>query len=240
MMDRKIILDTETTGLLTTSKHRLVEIGCLEMVNRRFTQKHFHCYLNPQRPVDKGALAVHGLTDEFLKDKPLFSQIVEEFLDFVNGAELIIHNAPFDIGFLNYELNLLNQAMTPIERHCTVTDTLVLARQKHPGQPNNLDALCRRYQIDNSNRDLHGALIDAQLLGRVYLAMTGGQDQLFASEAAALPVAEAVTISKASKIQRQPLPIIQPSSEEWTNHQEFLALLRTNGHCIWDLRRDQT
>lgn len=236
-MGRQIILDTETTGLLTTDGHRLIEIGCLEMINRRFTGRHFHYYLNPRRPVDKGAFAVHGLSDDFLKDKPLFSAIVNEFLEFIAGAELIIHNATFDIGFLNYELTLLGGNPALMAERCTVTDTLVLARQKHPGQSNSLDALCKRYQIDNSNRSLHGALIDAELLGRVYLAMTGGQDQLFASDDStgpAITLEETTIAANATKAQRPPLPIIQPTVAELKSHQEFLEMLKKNGRCLWD------
>lgn len=232
---RQIILDTETTGLLTSEGHRLIEIGCLEMTNRRFTGRSFHRYLNPQRPVDKGALAVHGLTDEFLQDKPLFSLIAEELLSFISGAELIIHNAPFDIGFLDYEFKLLNTHSPSLSQRCLITDTLVLARNKHPGQSNSLDALCRRYQIDNSKRDLHGALIDAKLLGLVYLAMTGGQDQLFASEeaVAAIPIIHDVAKTAAAKAQRQPLAVIPPTAEEQAAHDSFIDMLKKNGRCIW-------
>lgn len=234
-MRRQIILDTETTGLSTAEGHRLIEVGCLELVNRRFTGKSFHYYINPQRLVDKEAYAVHGLSDEFLRDKPLFSHIANELLAFIDGGELIIHNAPFDIGFLNYELRLWNPASKLIAESCTITDTLVLARQKHPGQSNSLDALCRRYQIDNSNRDLHGALIDAQLLGKVYLAMTGGQDQLFGGEELAEPQLNAISDSPVSTQMnaRAPLPIIYPTSEELSSHQELLALLQKGGRCLW-------
>lgn len=235
-MHRQIILDTETTGLLTTAGHRIIEIGCVEMVNRRFTGRRLHYYVNPQRPVDKEALTVHGLTDEFLKDKPLFSTIIEELLQFISGAELIIHNAAFDIGFLNYELELLKHQAAPIERHCKVIDTLLLARHKHPGQSNSLDALCKRYQVDNSNRDLHGALIDAQLLGQVYLALTGGQEQLFATDSleTAAPMAEIIQRGDPLKTQRQPLPVIPPTLEDLEHHQAFLALLKKTGRCLWE------
>jgi DNA polymerase III subunit epsilon len=234
-MHRQIILDTETTGLLTADNHRLIEIGCLEMINRRFTGRHCHYYLNPQRPVDPGAFAVHGLSDGFLRDKPLFSAILDELLAFIEGAELIIHNAPFDIGFLNHEIKLLGRDMALIDERCNVLDTLILARNKHPGQSNSLDALCRRYQIDNSRRDLHGALIDAKLLGEVYLAMTGGQDQLFANDDLSKPtlMTEESAVTGAIRTQRLPLPVIQPTNEEFKSHREFLQLLAKTGRCVW-------
>jgi DNA polymerase-3 subunit epsilon len=174
---RQIVLDTETTGLEHAQGHRLIEIGCVELVNRRLTGRHFHRYVNPQREIDAGAIEVHGITNEMLVDKPLFHQIVEELIEFIRGAELIIHNAPFDIGFLNSEVTLLGRDER-IEHLCSVIDTLILARQRHPGQKNNLDALCNRYGVDNSQRELHGALLDAEILADVYLAMTGGQTAL--------------------------------------------------------------
>ena len=172
---RQIVLDTETTGLETSQGHRIIEIGCVELMNRKLTGQHYHQYINPEREIDQGAIEVHGITNEFLSDKPLFKQIAEDFLTFVDGAELIIHNAPFDVGFINSELEKLGSAGGPIEKRCDVIDTLVMARKKHPGQRNNLDALCARYTVDNSQRDLHGALLDAEILADVYLAMTGGQ-----------------------------------------------------------------
>ncbi|MDB6062875.1 MAG: dnaQ [Verrucomicrobiaceae bacterium] len=175
---RQIILDTETTGLETSQGHRLIEIGCVEMIGRRLTGRHFHQYVNPEREIDFGAMEVHGITNQMVADKPLFAHVVDELLDFIRGAELIIHNAPFDLGFLNYELQLLNRKDERIETLCAVIDTLVMARQRHPGQKNNLDALCNRYGVDNSQRELHGALLDAEILADVYLAMTGGQTAL--------------------------------------------------------------
>lgn len=175
---RLIVLDTETTGLEVNQGHRIIEIGCVELENRRLTGNHFHCYINPQRDVDQGAIEVHGITNEFLADKPLFAQVAAEFLDFVQGAELVIHNAPFDIGFLDAELKRLDDHHPGLESLCPVTDTLVMARTRHPGQRNSLDALCNRYTVDNSQRDLHGALLDAEILADVYLAMTGGQTAL--------------------------------------------------------------
>ena len=171
---RHIVLDTETTGLEVEAGHRIIEIGCVELVNRRLTGRHFHVYLNPERAIDAGAIEVHGITDDDLADKPRFADIAEDFLAFVGSDPLVIHNAPFDVGFLNRELTLAN--LTPLlEERCEVIDTLALARRLHPGQKNSLDALCRRYEVDNSQRELHGALLDAQILADVYLAMTGGQ-----------------------------------------------------------------
>ena len=179
---RQIALDTETTGLEPALGHRIIEIAGIEIVNRRITGKHFHCYLNPDRDIDAGAQNVHGITREFLKDKPTFAQTAEEFLAYIKNTELIIHNANFDVGFINHELALLNPKSHQITKYCKITDTLSMARQRHPGQKNNLDALCKRYDIDNSKRDLHGALLDARLLAQVYLAMTGGQGTLFGDE----------------------------------------------------------
>ncbi len=172
---RQIVLDTETTGLETSQGHRIIEIGCVELVNRKLTGQHYHQYINPRREIDQGAIEVHGITNEFLADKPTFDQVAADFLEFVRGAELVIHNAPFDVGFINSELERMADGTGPIEGLCGVVDTLVLARGKHPGQRNNLDALCARYMVDNSQRDLHGALLDAEILADVYLAMTGGQ-----------------------------------------------------------------
>ncbi|MCG8415046.1 MAG: DNA polymerase III subunit epsilon [Pseudomonadales bacterium] len=179
---RQIVLDTETTGLDPQQGHRIIEIGCVEIENRRLTGNHFHQYINPLREVDEAAVEVHGLTTEFLADKPLFEQIEQEFIDFVSGAELIIHNAPFDIGFLDHELKLAKSSARDMASHCTVLDTLVLAREKHPGQRNNLDALCKRYGVDNTQRELHGALLDAEILADVYLIMTSGQSSLSLKE----------------------------------------------------------
>lgn len=175
---RQIVLDTETTGLEISLGHRIIEIGCVELINRRVTGNHWHHYFNPQREIDAGAFEVHGISNEFLQDKPRFDELAAEFVDYVKGAELIIHNASFDVGFLNHELARPESGFAPLEECCSVLDTLLMARQKHPGQKNNLDALCKRYDIDNSQRSLHGALLDAQILSDVYLAMTGGQTSL--------------------------------------------------------------
>ena len=172
---RQIVLDTGTTGLEHSAGHRIIEIGCVELIDRRLTGNNLHRYLQPDREIDEGAMEVHGITNEFLLDKPRFADIVGEMMDYLRGAELIIHNAPFDVGFLNAELERIKPDPGRIADHCTVIDTLVMARRKHPGQRNSLDALCKRYGIDNSGRDLHGALLDAELLADVYLFMTGGQ-----------------------------------------------------------------
>ena len=199
---RQIVLDTETTGLELELGHRIIEIGGVELVNRRATGHNFHRYLCPDREIDDGALQVHGLTRDFLVHQPRFSQIAEEFLQFVAGAELVIHNAPFDIGFLDMELRLMGGVHRPMSELCAVLDTLVLARQMHPGQRNSLDALCRRYSIDNSHRELHGALLDARILADVYLAMTGGQGALILGGAEA-----------AGQIRVQPLArLVRPSN----------------------------
>ena len=175
---RQVVLDTETTGLEWSQDHRIIEIGCVELVNRRFTGRHFHRYINPEREIDAGAMEVHGISQEFLEDKPTFKVVADEFLEFVSGAELIIHNAPFDVGFINYEFGRMDLGESLIEDNCSVIDTLLMARQLHPGQRNSLDALCRRYGVDNSQRTLHGALLDAEILADVYLLMTGGQTDL--------------------------------------------------------------
>lgn len=176
---RSVVLDTETTGMPVTDGHRIIEIGCVEVIGRKLTGRHYHVYLQPDREVDEGAIAVHGITNEFLVDKPRFRDVADEFFEFIKGAQLIIHNAAFDIGFINNEFALLGQQdRADIADHCSVLDTLLMARERHPGQRNSLDALCKRYGVDNSGRDLHGALLDAEILADVYLTMTGGQTHL--------------------------------------------------------------
>ena len=176
---RRVVLDTETTGMPVNDGHRVIEIGCVEVEGRRLTGRHFHIYLQPDREIDEGAIAVHGITNEDLKDKPRFKDVADEFYDFIKGAQLIIHNAPFDIGFLNNEFALIGQhERADISSYCDVLDTLQMARERHPGQRNSLDALCKRYGVDNSGRELHGALLDSEILADVYLAMTGGQTNL--------------------------------------------------------------
>jgi DNA polymerase-3 subunit epsilon len=177
--ERRVVLDTETTGMPVTDGHRVIEIGCVELIGRRLTGRHFHVYLQPDRESDEGAIGVHGITDQFLIGKPRFNEVADEFFDFIKGAQLIIHNAAFDIGFLNNEFSLIGQTdRSDISAHCAVLDTLAMARERHPGQRNSLDALCKRYGVDNSGRELHGALLDSEILAEVYLAMTGGQTTL--------------------------------------------------------------
>lgn len=179
LSNRRVVLDTETTGMPVGDGHRIIEIGCVELDGRQLTGRHYHVYIQPDRTIDEGAIAVHGITDEYLKDKPRFKDIADEFFEFIQGAELVIHNAPFDIGFIENEFALQGQSeRANVSEYCTVLDTLVLARERHPGQRNNLDALCKRYGVDNSGRDLHGALLDAEILAEVYLSMTGGQTNL--------------------------------------------------------------
>jgi DNA polymerase-3 subunit epsilon len=227
---RQIILDTETTGLDPNLGHRVIEIAAVELVDRRLTGDHFHRYINPGRASDEGALQVHGLTEEFLRDKPKFREIVNEFLAFVGSAELIIHNAPFDTGFLNRELDLLD--LKPIAEYCpNIVDTLHMARDLHPGKKNNLDALCERYQIGNSARTLHGALLDANLLAEVYLAMTRGQDSLI-MDIEPTPQVAAETRRAAGKLE---LIVIPASAEELAEHAKQLADIdkASGGACVW-------
>jgi len=227
---RQVVLDTETTGLDPQQGHRIIEIGAVELIDRRLTGNHFHQYLNPERDIEDGALEVHGISREFLQDKPLFADIAPEFLAFIEGAELLIHNAPFDIGFLDMELSLQSNPIR-IESHASVLDTLELARDLHPGQRNSLDALCRRYEVDNSSRKLHGALLDAEILADVYLAMTGGQSDLVLSfEASAQDVAgEAFNVSD-----RPPIQVLLPTDEEAAQHEARLQTIREkSGHCLW-------
>jgi len=227
---RQIFLDTETTGLSPSDGHRLTEIGCIEMINRRFTGKRFQTYLNPEREIEKAATEITGLTLDFLRDKPKFLEVAEEFLAFINmpGTELIIHNAPFDLGFLNHELTLINHTWRPIENYLNVIDTLVMARRMHPGQHNNLDALCRRYRIDNTGRDYHGALLDADLLSRVYLNMTAGQTSMtLGTETSSSPVIE--TKIRVERIMRQSeasMLILRADEEELKIHLEKLAMIK--------------
>lgn len=218
---RQIVLDTETTGLDANDGHRIIEIGCVEMVNRRLTGNDFHQYLQPDREIDAGAMEVHGISNESLLDKPRFEEVVSDLLDYLKGAELIIHNAPFDVGFLNMELKRCGSSET-IEDLSKVIDSLVMARQKHPGQKNNLDALCKRYEVDNSQRDLHGALLDAQILSDVYLAMTGGQGALLLDssvDASGMKVEEQIIRLDAD---RTPTQLIQPTEEEAVLHETRL------------------
>ncbi|PCK07521.1 MAG: DNA polymerase III subunit epsilon [Alteromonadaceae bacterium] len=233
---RQIVLDTETTGLEPSQGHRIIEIGCVELVGRRLTGRHYHQYIKPNREIDEGALAVHGISLEFLEDKPLFDSIADEFLEFIGDSELVIHNAPFDVGFLDTELKRLNRGLALIGERCSIVDSLVMARQKHPGQKNNLDALCKRHFVDNSQRDLHGALLDAEILADVYLAMTGGQRKLALSaddsDGEGGGVQEEIIRVDSS---RPALKVIRASDEELARHQEKLALIdkKSDGNCQW-------
>ena len=231
---RQIVLDTETTGLETSQGHRIIEIGCVELIDRRVTDNHWHHYINPQREVDTGAFEVHGISNEFLQDKSLFQDLVEDFMRYIEGAELVIHNAAFDIGFLNHEINLLENDQPAIEGVCTVLDTLMMARQKHPGQKNNLDALCKRYEIDNSHRSVHGALLDARILADVYLVMTGGQTSLGLEpdEAQGDEVKNADSHNITTR--QVPLPIWQGDAASEQAHEAYLAFLREQSdEIVW-------
>ena len=230
----QIILDTETTGLSVTEGHRIIEIGCIELIDRKVTNQYFHHYINPERDVEAAAFAVHGITDASLKDKPIFSSIAKEFIDFISGAELIIHNAAFDLSFLNHELMLTKQNWQPITDYCRVVDTLLLARQMHVGQRNSLDALCKRYAVDNTKRDLHGALLDANLLAQVYLAMTGGQGSFFDETSDdAEPTAAQVDHASPVPVQKQPLIVISANEEEQAAHKHYLEKMKKKGKCLW-------
>lgn len=229
---RQVVLDTETTGIGHEIGHRIIEIGCVELLDRKLTGNHFHVYINPQRAVDEGAFRVHGISDEFLQDKPLYKDIVDDFVKFIEGAELIIHNAVFDVGFLDAEFKRLNWP-SAIADYCSVFDTLVFAREKHPGQRNNLDALCKRYEIDNSNRTLHGALLDAEILALVYLAMTGGQGTLFASDEELTQNTGQTNIRK-EEILVSRSPVILATNEEQQRHDEFVNFLaKKSGINLW-------
>lgn len=220
---RQIVLDTETTGLEPSAKHRIIEIAGVELLDRKFTGRHFHKYVNPERDIDDGAFEVHGLSREFLSDKPVFAEISGELLDFIRGAELVIHNAPFDVAFLDYELSLLPRGKQKISAICGITDSLAIARHKHPGQKNSLDALCRRYGVDNSARTLHGALLDAEILADVYLLMTGGQTALFSAETDDEGRNTAKTVIRLKALgEREPLKIISASEAELQEHRAWL------------------
>jgi len=231
---RQIVLDTETTGLEPKQGHRIIEIGCVEIVNRRKTDRHFHQYLNPDREIDDGAFNVHGIGNDFLADKPRFADIAQEFIDFIRDSELVIHNAPFDVGFLNAELKKLGRKWGKTEDYCSVVDTLMMAREKHPGQKNNLDALCKRYEIDNSERDLHGALLDARILLDVYLVMTGGQETLSFDSSQEQQAADQ-TKARIVDVNRKPLRVIEATPEELAEHEKYLERIKeeSGGKCVW-------
>jgi DNA polymerase III subunit epsilon len=227
---RQVVLDTETTGLEHRDGHRIIEIGCVELIERRLTNRNFHVYINPEREVEVGALDVHGITNEFLADKPKFADVAEDFLEFIADSELVIHNAAFDVGFLDAELARLDPVVR-IAEVARVLDTLALARELHPGQRVGLDALCKRYEVDNSNRDLHGALLDAELLADVYLAMTGGQVDLCLDLATDANGADGEVISG---LDFSRLRVMQATSEELAAHvQRLAAIEKVAGRCLW-------
>jgi DNA polymerase-3 subunit epsilon len=233
---RQIVLDTETTGLEVEQRHRIIEIGCVELNNRRLTGRSFHRYLNPERDIDEGALEVHGLTREQLAKEPKFAEVHAEFLEFVRDAELVIHNAPFDVAFLNAELARLESGALLITDLCRVLDTLALARQMHPGQRNNLDALCKRYAVDNSHRDYHGALLDARILAEVYLAMTGGQAKLILSAEMDTARSRAARLDAPNPLSDSVrVAVVMANEEELAAHEHVLALLdkASGGETVW-------
>ncbi|GHC19891.1 DNA polymerase III subunit epsilon [Kushneria pakistanensis] len=241
---RQIILDTETTGIEVRDGHRLIEIGGVEVINRRLTGRHYHQYINPERAIDPEAIEVHGITDARVANEPVFADIAHEFWDFVKGAELVIHNAPFDVGFIDHEFAMVNRArgndaLGPLSSQCSILDTLKMARDRHPGQRNNLDALCKRYDIDNGHRELHGALLDAEILADVYLAMTGGQTALILgaerdSDSGSNNSSHTGFSIRRLASERAPLRVITANDEEAQAHQQKLAKLREKGACLWD------
>lgn len=233
-MSRQIVLDTETTGLEPSHGHRIIEIGCVELIERRATGNDFHQYLQPDREIDAGAIEVHGITNEFLADKPRFADVVQDFMDYIQGAELIIHNAPFDVGFIDAELRRLEN-WSPLDSYCSIVDTLVMARQKHPGQRNSLDALCGRYDIDNSQRQKHGALLDAEILAEVYLAMTGGQSALSLDTAGGEDGDAETPKIRRLPSDRPPLTVIRANAAEQELHRQCLQNIENamDGKVLW-------
>ena len=236
---RQIVLDTETTGLEPDQGHRIIEIGCVEVIDRKLTGNHYHQYVRPDREIDEGAIEVHGITNEFLADKPTFDQIAADFVEFIRGAQLVIHNAPFDVAFINAELSRLSHWQGNVTDICSVLDTLALARQKHPGQKNNLDALCKRYDVDNSQRDLHGALLDAEILADVYLLMTGGQTALKLGMSTPGEAQHALDGGGGSvrrlSTARKPLRVIGANEQELQQHRGKLEQIDkvSGGSCHW-------
>ncbi|WP_417566721.1 DNA polymerase III subunit epsilon [Marinobacter sp.] len=228
---RQIVLDTETTGIDPSDGHRIIEIGCVELMERQLTGRNYHVYVNPEREVEAEAITIHGITNEFLVDKPKFAEIADEFFEFIKGAELVIHNAAFDVGFMDAEFARLKPVRKTAD-HCGVVDSLAIARARHPGQKNNLDALCKRYGVDNSNRDLHGALLDAEILADVYLLLTGGQTAL-SLDANAENGGGASGIRRLSS-DREPLTVVRASESERDAHEEFMSRLEKQaGETVW-------
>ncbi len=236
---RQIVLDTETTGLETAHGHRIIEIGCVEIVNRHLSRNNYHQYLQPEREIDEGAVKIHGITSEFLADKPQFTDIASDLLTYLEGTELIIHNAPFDVGFLNYEFKMVYGEDFELADKCQILDTLVMARKMHPGARNSLEALCKRYDIDNSSRELHGALLDSEILADVYLAMTGGQSSLCLDTSEDVVQTNQQDISRFSA-NRASLPIVTPTAEETEAHTRYLSVIEKEaGCCIWYSHEDK-
>lgn len=228
---RQIVLDTETTGLDTRDGHRIIEVGCVEMNQRRLTGNNMHIYLQPDRDIDPGAMAIHGITNEFLIDKPRFAHIAAELRDYLVGAELIIHNAPFDVGFLEHEFALCDMPLE-LSRVCKVTDTLAMARKQYPGQKNNLDALCKRMGVNNSHRTLHGALLDSEILADVYLVMTGGQEVMSLDQD---PVSEDLSASQNLSVDMSRLRVVRANEQDVAAHEQRLEQLRkADSGCAWD------
>ncbi|HKK57507.1 DNA polymerase III subunit epsilon [Marinobacter sp.] len=228
---RQIVLDTETTGIDPSDGHRVIEIGCVELMERQLTGHHYHVYINPEREVEAEAITIHGITNEFLADKPVFAEVADEFFEFIRGAELVIHNAAFDVGFMDAEFARLKPKRKTTE-HCGVIDSLAIARKKHPGQKNSLDALCKRYGVDNSSRELHGALLDAEILADVYLLLTGGQTALSLDANSDL-AGGGVGVRRVAQ-DRLSLPVITASDEEAAAHDEFMAVLADKaGDTVW-------
>ena len=228
--NRQIVLDTETTGLEPSQGHKIIEIGCIEMVNRRLTGNNYHQYLQPDREIDEGAQAVHGISNESLADKPRFADIVKDFIEYLDGAELIIHNAPFDVGFINHEFKLAGEEYGLVSTYCTVIDTLVMARKLRPGKKNNLDVLCKEYDVSNAHRELHGALLDSELLAEVYLRMTGGQSTLLLDSEDVGSMSLDGGLAKKLSSNRKPTKIVQASEEELRAHQ---LIIEKMGKEVW-------
>jgi DNA polymerase-3 subunit epsilon len=233
-MTRQIVLDTETTGLRPEEGHRIIEIGAIEIIDRRLTSNDRHFYINPERPIDEGAFKVHGISTQFLSDKPVFATIADEFLDYIQGAELIIHNAPFDLNFLDHEYRWYNQHHSRISDLCGIIDTLAMARKRHAGQRNSLDALCKRYEVNNTHRQLHGARLDALLLAEVFLRMTGGQNSLFENQIIVNTTKKPPETSQANAEKKQSnIHVILASDDEQLSHEQYLEKMQKKGACLW-------
>ena len=238
---RQIVLDTETTGIDPQQGHRVIEIGCVEMIGRKLTGNHFHVYLNPERFIEEEAIRIHGITNEFLLDKPVFAQVVDDFIEFIRGAELVIHNAPFDVGFLDHELRLLGSQYGQLSDVATVFDTLAYARQQFPGQRNSLDALCKRFDVENGHRTLHGALLDAEILADVYLLMSGGQRKLFQAPQSQQSAAGREEQIRRLSNERAPLKVVRASAEEQAAHAVYLeGITQESGKSLWAVAETST